>query len=90
MGNDSDVLTKKTRLIIDITNRIGFPIIACAALWWLCNETIKENTKAIGEIKETIQVGFGEVKDALKDQNRILRRSLGSGDIAYDTKREKG
>lgn len=42
----------------EITNAIGsvgFPIVACGALFWMINTTMKELTTAIGELTNFIK-----------------------------------
>jgi len=33
----------------------GFPAIAFGLMWWMCNSTVKENTKAIRGLIEHLQ-----------------------------------
>ena len=43
--------------MVDLTNlisNVGFPIAAFCAMFYMCNATIKENTKALTEINMTI------------------------------------
>ena len=40
---------------ITIINTVGFPIFAFVLMWRLANETIKDNTKAIMELREFIK-----------------------------------
>lgn len=84
-----DIVTKKVKLFADVVNRVGFPVVACIALWWLCNTTIKANTESTNRIEETIKAGFGDMKDAIKEQNRILRRR-GSDDVVSVTGHDAG
>ena len=41
--------------IVSIINSVGFPIVACAALFWLLNKTVKENTAANAELAKRMQ-----------------------------------
>lgn len=41
--------------IVTIINSVGFPIVACAALFWLLNTTVKENTSANAELAKGMQ-----------------------------------
>lgn len=44
--------------INEITNAIGsvgFPIVACGALFWMINTTMKELTTAISELTRSIK-----------------------------------
>lgn len=34
---------------------VGFPIAAFAAMFYMCNTTIKENTKVIGELSHLLR-----------------------------------
>lgn len=40
---------------ITFINTIGFPIFAFVLMWRLANETIKDNTNAIMELREFIK-----------------------------------
>lgn len=40
---------------ITIINAVGFPIFAFILMWKLANETIKDNTNAIMELREFIK-----------------------------------
>lgn len=40
--------------IIQIINQTGFPIVACGALFYLCNTTIKQNTDVLQEVSKTL------------------------------------
>ena len=35
--------------ISQLIGSLGFPVVACIALFWLCNTTLKANTDAIKE-----------------------------------------
>ena len=37
-----------------LINQTGFPIVACAALFYLCNTTIKQNTDVLQEVSKTL------------------------------------
>lgn len=44
--------------VSEVTNAIGsvgFPIVACGALFWMINTTMKELTGAITELTKSIQ-----------------------------------
>lgn len=79
---DDDPLTKKVKLAVWAVGQIGVPAVLCGAVLWMMNTTIKEQTKSFEEFQSTISTGFTEIKDVLKEQNRILKRR-GSGDVAY-------
>lgn len=54
----------------EITNAIGsvgFPIVACGALFWMINTTMKELTTAISELTRSIRdiASDKEVKDGV-------------------------
>lgn len=40
--------------LIQIINQTGFPIVACCALFYLCNTTIKQNTDVLKEVSNTL------------------------------------
>ena len=41
--------------IISAIGSVGFPIVACCALFWMVNTTMKELTKAINDLTDTIE-----------------------------------
>lgn len=48
--------------IVQAVSTVGFPIVACGAMFWLCNSTMKdlrdsiaENTKALIELRGHIE-----------------------------------
>ena len=41
--------------LIAVINQTGFPIAACVALFWLVNNTLKQNKEILDELKVTIQ-----------------------------------
>lgn len=42
--------------LIQIINQTGFPIVACCALFYLCNTTIKQNTDVLKEVSNTLSL----------------------------------
>jgi hypothetical protein len=53
----------------DITNLVGsmgFPIVACGALFWMINTTMKELTGVIRDLSDSIK---GIAKDYKNDKN---------------------
>ena len=56
--------------IITIINSVGFPIVACGALFWLLNTTVKENTSANTKLAEGLQ----EVSATLRKLDETLAR----------------
>ena len=40
---------------VTLISNVGFPIAAFCAMFYMCNTTIKENTKALNEIDKTIR-----------------------------------
>ncbi len=45
-----------------LISNVGFPIAAFCAMFYMCNTTIKENTKALIEINNTINKFHGGEK----------------------------
>ena len=41
--------------LVNLISNVGFPIAAFCAMYYMCNNTIKENTKAITEVTTTMQ-----------------------------------
>lgn len=70
--NASDVVT--------IINSVGFPIVACAALFWLLNTTVKENTEANSNLAKGLQ----EVSSSLRKLDETLARVEGKLDTVKD------
>lgn len=46
--------------IIALISNVGFPIAAFCAMFYMCNTTIKENTKAICDCTTTIKIIRGK------------------------------
>lgn len=40
--------------IVNLIGSVGFPIVACSALFWMINTTMKELTDAITDLKNVI------------------------------------
>lgn len=40
--------------IMNAIGSVGFPIVACAALFWMINTTMKELTSAITDLRKSI------------------------------------
>ena len=54
----------------DITNLIGsmgFPIVACGALFWMINTTMKELTSVIRDLSDSIKEIANEHKEMEKE-----------------------
>lgn len=66
--------------IVSIINSVGFPIVACAALFWLLNKTVKENTAASAELAK----GMQEVSQSLRKLDETLARVEGKLDTVKD------
>lgn len=45
--------------IINAIGSVGFPIVACGALFWMINTTMKELTEAINKLAD----GIGRMND---------------------------
>lgn len=45
-----------TQSVVQLINQTGFPIVACCALFYLCNTTIKQNTDALREVCSTLSL----------------------------------
>ena len=46
-----------------LISNVGFPIAAFCAMFYMCNTTIKENTKALTDINLTINKFHGKEKE---------------------------
>ena len=40
--------------ISQLIGSMGFPVVACIALFWLCNTTLKANTDAINGVTDAV------------------------------------
>lgn len=40
---------------VNFISNVGFPIAAFCAMFYMCNTTIKENTKVIGELSHLVR-----------------------------------
>lgn len=49
------MLVETTTELVNLIGSLGFPIIACGALFWMINTTMKELTSAIDKLSDTIQ-----------------------------------
>ena len=49
--------------IISIINQTGFPIATCVALFWLVNNTLKQNKEILDELKITIQNNTNAIEE---------------------------
>lgn len=45
-----------TSQLVQLINQTGFPIVACCALFYLCNTTIKQNTDVLKEVSNTLSL----------------------------------
>lgn len=43
--------------VAQFINQTGFPIVACCALFYLCNTTIKQNTDVLREVVTHLEKG---------------------------------
>lgn len=50
-GKGGDKMDEWTQLI----SNVGFPIAAFCAMYYMCNTTLKENTKAVSDCTELIR-----------------------------------
>lgn len=44
--------------ITNLVGSVGFPIVACAALFWMINSTMKELTAVIQDLSDSIKSSF--------------------------------
>lgn len=44
-----------TQEIIEIINSVGFPIVACGALFWLNVRTLRQQRMMLRELEQTIE-----------------------------------
>ena len=48
---------------MQLISNVGFPIAAFCAMFYMCNTTIKENTKVISELSHLIRKAEGDKED---------------------------
>lgn len=56
-----DQVPQKLKWTMTFINRVGFPIVAFAMMYYLCFNTLKEQSKAIGELKEIFVAMRGSI-----------------------------
>ena len=44
----------EVQVITQVISSVGFPIVACGALFWMINKTMSELTDAICELTQTL------------------------------------
>ena len=49
---------------ITLISKVGFPIAAFCAMFYMCNTTLKENTRAVQECTELIRLIINKEKGA--------------------------
>lgn len=49
--------------IIPLISNVGFPIAAFVMMYYMCNTTIKENTKVVSDCAELIRMIIGKEDD---------------------------
>jgi len=63
-----------TNEIIQLINGVGFPIVACGALFWWMNKTQEKNTQAIVDVNLAITKFIGtldELAEAVKELKNL-------------------
>lgn len=55
--------------LIELIPNVGFAGVMCYLMWKLCTETLKENTSAIAELKETVVALTTTVSNLVKGDN---------------------
>lgn len=63
-----------TNEIIQLINGVGFPIVACGALFWWMNKTQEKNTSAIIDVNLAITKFIGtldELAEAVKELKNL-------------------
>ena len=56
--------------IVELINGVGFPIAVCIALFWFNHDTIREQQKLLGELKDTIRDNSEVMKDLIDEIKR--------------------
>ena len=84
--SDDDTFTRRVRAIRDLVATVGVPAVALGFVLWMFNTGLKENTASVIAIQNTISIGFKEIHEALKEQNRIMRRRSYAPDMAEGPK----
>ena len=58
--------------ITQVISSVGFPIVACGALFWMINDTMAKLTTAITELSHNLTTALNELsrsREATKDTN---------------------
>ena len=50
--------------IVNSIGSVGFPIVACGALFWMINTTMKELTQAIDNLSDSIKKSGGKTNES--------------------------
>lgn len=61
--------------IIQVVNGVGFPIVACGAMFWMYNNTQEKNTSAINDVNLAVTKLIGTL-DNLSDIIRTFDQRL--------------
>lgn len=56
--------------IVELINRVGFPIAVCIALFWFNRDTIREQQKLLVELKDIIRDNSEVMKDLIDEIKR--------------------
>lgn len=58
--------------LTQLINSVGFPIVACGALFWMLNNSFKELKETLNKVVQSLD-GMNERLDRLEDaQNKLL------------------
>lgn len=67
-----DLLTRKVKLFADITARMGFPMVISLALLYLYNSSIKEQVKALYDLRATLVSMDKSIQDNTDSVKRMV------------------
>lgn len=54
--------------ISQLIGSLGFPVVACIAMFWLCNTTLKANTDAINGVTAAVKENTAQLVQLLTQQ----------------------
>ena len=55
--------------ITQVISSVGFPIVACGALFWMINDTMAKLTMAISELSHGLTTAINELTKSLEAGN---------------------
>lgn len=60
----------ETNTIVELINTVGFPIVACIALFWMNINTLKQERRLLQELQQAVNTNT----EVMKELNYQIRR----------------